>query len=298
MVEFQNGQITGYKIKYKSKGKKRAETVTTDANTLTLIIPDLEKATEYQIRIAAMNVNGTGPFTEWNTVLTFAKDLDENQVPDRPEAMQARPGVTSITISWTPARSRDGNDILVRGYTIGWGKGIPDVHTKLVDSRRRTFKIENLRPNSEYVISLRAYNRVGDGIPIYENVRTLEEDEDDFSDELMNFLPPPVGLRAITLSPTSIILYWTDNGSYMIRKEVGKILYVVRYMPMNSDKYSYINTTETSHVIENLRPGTTYEFSVSVVGGHKRSSWSLVAANTTANSKPPPADLTLVGFTE
>lgn len=66
-----------------------------------------------------MNVNGTGPFTEWTNALTFAKDLDESQVPDRPEAMQARPGVSSITITWTPARSRDGNDILVRGYTIG-----------------------------------------------------------------------------------------------------------------------------------------------------------------------------------
>lgn len=184
--------------------------------------------------------------------------------------------------------------------SVGWGKGIPDVHTKLVDSRRRSFKIENLRPNSEYVISLRAYNRVGDGIPIYENVRTLEEDEDDFSDELMNFLPPPVGLRANTLSPTSIILYWTDNGGYLIRKEaIGKILYVVRYMPLDdSNRYSYINTTETSYVVESLRAGTTYEFSVSVVAGHKRSQWSLVAANTTANSRPMPADLTLVGFTE
>lgn len=181
----------------------------------------------------------------------------------------------------------------------GWGKGIPDVHTKLVDSRRRSFKIENLRPNSEYVISLRAYNRVGDGIPIYENVRTLEEDDDDFSDELMNFLPPPVGLRAITISPTSIMLYWTDNGGYSLRKDpIGKILYVVRYMPVDSDKYSYINTTETSYMVENLRPGTNYEFSVSVVAGHKRSQWSLVAGNITANSRPPPADLTLVGFTE
>lgn len=181
-------------------------------------------------------------------------------------------------------------------FPSGWGKGIPDVHTKLVDSRRRSFKIENLRPNSEYVISLRAYNRVGDGIPIYENVRTLEEDEDDFSDELINFLPPPVGLRAITLSPTSIILYWTDNGGYA--KGVTKVVYVLRYMSLESDKYAYVNTTETTHLVENLRPGTTYEFSVSVVAGHKRSQWSLVAGNTTANSRPPPPDLTLVGFTE
>ncbi|CAL8139904.1 unnamed protein product [Orchesella dallaii] len=298
-IEFQNGQITGYKVKHKAKGRKRAETVTTDANTLALIIPDLEKSTEYQIRIAAMNVNGTGPFTDWLSALTFAKDLDEGQVPDRPEGMQARPGVTSITITWTPARSRDGNDILVRGYTIGWGKGIPDVHTKLVASQQRSFRIDGLRPNSEYVISLRAYNRVGDGIPIYENVRSLEEDDDDFNNENINYIPPPVGLRAITSSPTSISLYWTDNGGYMFRKELGKIYYIVRYKPVDTDnKFSHVNTTDTSYMVENLRPGTTYEFSVSVVAGQKRSQWSLVAGNTTANSRPPPADLTLVGFTD
>jgi hypothetical protein len=31
-------------------------------------------------------------------------------------------------------------------------------------------------PNSEYVISLRAYNNVGDGRPIYETTRTRDEE--------------------------------------------------------------------------------------------------------------------------
>ena len=59
----------------------------------------------------------------------------------------------------------------MRGYTIGWGKGIPDEVTQLVDDKARSFVIKNLRPNSEYVISLRAYNEVGDGRPIYETIR-------------------------------------------------------------------------------------------------------------------------------
>jgi neogenin len=42
---------------------------------------------------------------------------------------------------WAPPTS---NSILVRGYTIGWGKGIPDEYTKVVDNKQRYFLIENL----------------------------------------------------------------------------------------------------------------------------------------------------------
>jgi neogenin len=33
------------------------------------------------------------------------------------------------------------------------------------------FVIPDLRPNSEYIITLRAYNNIGDGRPIYETIR-------------------------------------------------------------------------------------------------------------------------------
>ena len=46
-----------------------------------------------------------------------------------------------ITIIWTPPRD---NQILVRGYRIGWGKGIPDEYTKVVDDKQRYFVIESL----------------------------------------------------------------------------------------------------------------------------------------------------------
>ena len=32
----------------------------------------------------------------------------------------------------------------MRGYTIGWGKGIPDEYTNVVDNKQRYFVIENL----------------------------------------------------------------------------------------------------------------------------------------------------------
>ena len=63
--------------------------------------------------------------------------------------------------------------------------------------------------NSEYVISLRAYNDVGDGRPIYETIRTREEEE---TPEPATPLVPPVGLNAIVLSSSTVVLTWIDSS--------------------------------------------------------------------------------------
>lgn len=52
------------------------------------IINDLERATTYQVRLWAINVNGTGPPTEWIQVETYENDLDESRVPDSPGPLQ------------------------------------------------------------------------------------------------------------------------------------------------------------------------------------------------------------------
>ena len=114
----------------------------------------------------------------------------------------------SITIYWRPPRK---NRIMVRGYTIGWGKGIPDEVTQIVDDKHRNFVISNLKPNSEYVISLRAYNNIGDGRPIYETVRTKDKDYEGLEAATAPLIPP-VGLHAIVLSSSTVVLTWVDSS--------------------------------------------------------------------------------------
>jgi hypothetical protein len=38
----------------------------------------------------ALNVNGSGPPTEWYTVETYENDLDESQVPDMPSGLKGK----------------------------------------------------------------------------------------------------------------------------------------------------------------------------------------------------------------
>lgn len=44
----------------------------------------------YQVRLFAMNVNGTGPPTDWFTIETYENDLDESTVPEEPVSMKGK----------------------------------------------------------------------------------------------------------------------------------------------------------------------------------------------------------------
>nr|CAD7572598.1 unnamed protein product [Timema californicum] len=129
----------------------------------------LERSSQYQVRLWALTVNGTGPPTEWFNIETFENDLDESRVPGQPVNLKTRAMADTITVSWSPPRDQN---IMVRGYTIGWGKGIPDAYTQVLEGRQRFYVIEGLEPNSEYVISLRANNEMGDGRPSYSSYVT------------------------------------------------------------------------------------------------------------------------------
>lgn len=158
------------------------------------------------------------------------------QVPDKPTNLIARPSSNSIRVSWSPPKDPN---IMVRGYSIGWGKGFPYTFSETLDGKQRSFNIENLgrffgikkasefmshvdysratflisELNSEYVIAVRPYNSLGDGLPAYVSVRTREEPPPEDQITIL----PPVGLKAVVLSSSSAILHWTDPTRGQVR---------------------------------------------------------------------------------
>ena len=62
-------------------------------------------------------------------------------MPDIPSSLHVRPLVNSIVVSWTPPENQD---MVVRGYTIGYGIGSPHAQTIKVDYKQRYYSIENL----------------------------------------------------------------------------------------------------------------------------------------------------------
>lgn len=231
----------------------KSQMVTTDGSRRLYTITGLNKAQRYQFKLSALTVNGSGPATPWTIATTFVTDLDESVVPNSPYGLKAKAQANTITISWKPPRD---NKILVRGYTIGWGKGIPDVYTKVVDAKVREYEIKDLKPNSEYVISLKAYNDIGDGRPVYDTTRTREQNDDDFA--FNSPLPPPIGLHARILSSKAALLTWMDSSLPENQFIPDNRYYIIRYTVTKTihngkARHQYKNCSDLNFMIDDLR---------------------------------------------
>ncbi|XP_015233055.1 PREDICTED: neogenin isoform X15 [Cyprinodon variegatus] len=286
----QNGEITSYKIRYRKVSRRSESAVTTAGTELFKLIDGLEPGTEYSFRVSAVTVNGTGPATEWVPAETFESDLDETRVPDQPSSLHVRPLVNSIVVSWTPPENQD---IVVRGYTISYGIGSPHAQTIKVDHKQRYYTIENLNSGSHYVITLKAFNNVGEGIPVYESAATRVQSAPDPSPMM-----PPVGVQASVLSHDTIRVTWADNSLPKNQKITDNRHYTVRWktnIPANT-KVKMANSTSLNHVVTGLKPNTLYEFSVMVTKGRRSSTWSMTAQGTTFETTPgsAPKDVTVV----
>ncbi|XP_047719433.1 neogenin isoform X6 [Prionailurus viverrinus] len=303
----QNGQITGYKIRYRKASRKSDVTETLVPGTqLSQLIEGLDRGTEYNFRVAALTINGTGPATDWLSAETFESDLDETRVPEVPSSLHVRPLVTSIVVSWTPPENQN---IVVRGYAIGYGIGSPHAQTIKVDYKQRYYTIENLDPSSHYVITLKAFNNVGEGIPLYESAVTRPHTDTSEVDLFVINAPytpvpdptpmmPPVGVQASILSHDTIRITWADNSLPKHQKITDSRYYTVRWktnIPANT-KYKNANATTLSYLVTGLKANTLYEFSVMVTKGRRSSTWSMTAHGTTFEFVPtsPPKDVTVV----
>ncbi|NWS72979.1 DCC protein, partial [Crotophaga sulcirostris] len=286
----QNGFITGYKIRHR-KTTRRGEIETLEPNNLWYLFTGLEKGSQYSFQVAAMTVNGTGPASDWYTAETPENDLDESQVPDQPSSLHVRPLSTSIVMSWTPPLNPN---IVVRGYIIGYGVGSPYAETVRVDSKQRFYSIENLEPSSHYVISLKAFNNAGEGVPLYESATTRSMTVPDISTPML----PPVGVQAIVLTHDAVRVIWADNSVPKNQKTTEVRFYTVRWRTSysTSAKYKSADTTALSHTVIGLKPNTMYEFSVMVTKGRRSSTWSMTAHATTYEAAPSsaPKDLTVI----
>ncbi|XP_063782550.1 neogenin isoform X10 [Pseudophryne corroboree] len=287
----QNGQIVGYKLRYRKTARKTETNEIIVDTQLSQLVTALERDTEYSFRVVAMTVNGSGPATEWVAAETFENDLDESRVPDMPSSLHVRPLVTSIVVSWTPPENQ--HQVVVRGYAIGYGLGSPHAQTVRVDHKQRYYTIENLEPSSHYVISLKAFNNMGEGIPLYESAVTRQHTVPEPSPML-----PPVGVQAAILGSDTVRLTWADNSLPKNQKITDARYYTARWktnIPANT-KYKMANSTTLSYLVTGLKPNTLYEFSVMVTKGRRSSTWSMTAHGTTFESVPssPPKDVTVV----
>uniref|UniRef100_A0A914I476 Uncharacterized protein n=1 Tax=Globodera rostochiensis TaxID=31243 RepID=A0A914I476_GLORO len=328
-AQWNSDALIGHKLRYRMKGgrppggggKATASTVLVEEEEgeddddgmegwWTHTLDGLEPGSAYLIRVAAVNQNGTGPWTDWTPVDTPEEQKEESQISGAPSELRVLASHDSVQVSWLPPRD---DNVLIRGYLIGWGINIPDVEKATVEPEVRHFTIRGLKPNREYVISLRAFNRIGHGFPIYETVKTssygahsssvssssIADPKPTFGgfghqqDNGANSLPPaPVGVVAEAISSSQMRLTWIDPNENAFNQ-----LYTIKYGMSNTDEaqYKLLNSTETEHTFDGLRPDTLFEFAVRLAQSPHH--WSLSALNRTFPAPPssPPRDLTVIG---
>ncbi|KAB0378190.1 hypothetical protein FD755_009768, partial [Muntiacus reevesi] len=169
-----------------------------------------------------------------------------------------------------------------------------------------------LLSSSHYVISLKAFNNAGEGVPLYESATTRSITDptdpvdyypllDDFPTSVPDVstpMLPPVGVQAVALTHDAVRVSWADNSVPKNQKTSEVRLYTVRWRTSFSAnaKYKSEDTTSLSYTATGLKPNTMYEFSVMVTKNRRSSTWSMTAHATTYEAAPTsaPKDLTVI----
>ncbi|XP_046583259.1 neogenin-like [Haliotis rubra] len=285
----QQDKLLGYIIEYFSISGQKHDWVTAskDITKNSYTVQNLQPGTSYMFQVRAKNEIGISQASPpSDTIRTHNRVYS---APSRPTHLRLRPSSNSVVIDWAPPLPSD----LVDGYILSYGKGIPDTHSTVVDKHQMSYTVYQLEPNTEYVVKLVGFNKIGVGQPLYDAVKTLKKWSRNSA------LTPPVGIQGSAQSESSIIVAWTDGNQKAGVELPDNYLYMVRYRHKH-EVYQYVATSHTSVQIHNLKPFTEYGVSVHVTDGRENSTWSMSSLILTHESAPatPPTDLTVLSDTQ
>jgi len=63
-IRFHNGDVTGYVIRYTRVDSGVSQVMMVGNDKFESVIPELVAFTNYSVEVAAVNINGTGPFSD------------------------------------------------------------------------------------------------------------------------------------------------------------------------------------------------------------------------------------------
>ncbi|GFO41078.1 neogenin [Plakobranchus ocellatus] len=274
--ELANGKIKGYRLVLKVKGGKRISSFRLSSSRRNFTFFDMDTSKIYQLRMAAITINGTGVLSSW-VESTYSGSPNK---PGLPERLIIKPDMTSISLSWSRPKFTGSQ---VHGYIVGYGQFIPEAYRVVLPRTQQNYTINFLRPNSKYIVSVRAFNQIGESQPSFRKVRTLKA-------TLKNIpLLAPVQLRVQSDSPTSLMVSWVDPVLGSSQEVLEGRSYVIRYSPLSGESYKYTGTVSLHRKLTGLKPATSYEISVKAVIANISSDWSLPVLNSTHQTTPSSA---------
>ncbi|CAI8057696.1 Receptor-type tyrosine-protein phosphatase S, partial [Geodia barretti] len=141
----QNGDITGYSVRYYADGP--VQTMSIFGMSLETTLPDLVSSTTYLVQVAAVNNVGTGEFSNTRSQMTLVAV---------PVLMVDSVTPTSVSISWTSGGSEGVS------YLVEWQRDTSeDQGTVTIIDASTSYVISGLEENSRYIIRVNASNAIG-----------------------------------------------------------------------------------------------------------------------------------------
>jgi hypothetical protein len=164
---------------------------------------------------------------------------------------------------------------------IGYGEGVPDVKWIYVNGTQRNVTIQNLKPSTQYVVSVRAINKLGKGLVVYDLVFTRDASTARLTPASGDDLPAPVRLRTTVLSPHSVRLQWVDPSLDALQRITDERYYNVYYHAFPTGKNLSVIVKAMDVTLHDLVPDRLYRFKVRTVKGVQTSPFSETTANRT-----------------
>ncbi|CAD6184475.1 unnamed protein product [Caenorhabditis auriculariae] len=197
----------------------------------------------------------------------------ENSVPNAPQNVQVKTGATSATLWW---EAPPDPSILIRGYAVEFGEGSISQRILIEGSAATSFTINRLKPNTNYVFAVSAYNEADgeDGIKVMLAAKTLSG-----SGTSKEALWPPINLRSNLDDSGVAHISWQDpNPEQAFENSIDSLQrqYVVQFGVHESESHQRVRSNSKSVKLTSLQPGHEFEVAVKVIAGDgNESPWSI-----------------------
>ncbi|XP_044882572.1 receptor-type tyrosine-protein phosphatase F isoform X5 [Mauremys mutica] len=252
----QHGQIRGYQVTYVKleNNEPRGQPVIKDVMLAEAqwraedsidhetIIGGLLPETTYSVTVAAYTTKGDGARSKPKVVTTTGA------VPGKPSMLISTTAMNTALIQWHPPKEMVGE---LLGYRLQY-KRTDEEKMNIMDFEKNVhhYTVTSLHKGATYIFKLSAKNRAGPGEEFEKEITTTEDVPSGF----------PQNLRVVGLTTSTTEVAWDPP---VLAERNGRITnYTVMYRDINSQQELTNVTRETSIMLTNLRPDTTYDIKV------------------------------------
>ncbi|XP_065910272.1 protein sidekick-2-like isoform X2 [Dysidea avara] len=267
-----NGPLTGYQIRFRQVGRSTS-TVSTSSTSYTLT--GLTAYVQYTVQVAAVNSDGTGPFSSSLT------SLSGQDIPSVPRSLTVD-GVndSAVSLSWMSPDPANG---IITQYMMEYRRSVDSSYTSVtLSATTLMYTVSGLDVDTEYQFRVRASTRVGNGP--YTDAVTQETEG----------TAPTNVMVTIQQSPSRVMVTWDPPpaDADMVTS------YIVYYDGVESFvNDGNVTVTMRSATIDLPEEFVTYRITIQAMFGGTLGVPSQAVSIMTLSSVPdgPPQDINLAG---